>query len=402
LVVEKHLCILQLVDVRWWNAGADYGVSLALGLHRRGHRVIVAGLEESPPLVQAQRLGLAVYATRLGRGGPMSWFSDLNDLVRLIQREKVQLLNAHRAEGHLFSSLASLRLGRRIPVVRTRGDIRPPKGHPLNRWLHLYLTDAVVLPSEALKGPTLGRLRRRPRWLPVIPPGVDADRFCSRHRPSEARSRLGWPAEEPLVGLVGRLSPVKGLNVFLTAAARVIRSLPRTNFAVVGGEAQLSIADLRRMARELHIAHRVHFLGQVAETIPYMEAFDVAVVPSVGSEAICRVALEHMAMSRPVVGTRVNAIPEAVVHERTGLLVPPGDARTLAEAIVILLKDPQKARAMGRAGRRRVESSFTLEHLARRTEHLYARLLAGRRGKPGRHRDHPECQAAPRGKEGRR
>ena len=378
--MEARWHILQLIDVRWWNACADYGVSLALALHRRGHRILVAGQSESPPLMRARQLGLEVRDLRLGRSGPARWAADLDDLVEVIRREKIQLLNAHRAEGHLYASLASLRLGRGIPVVRTRGDIRPPKSHLLNRWLHLDLTDALVLPSKVLEEPVIERLGRRPKRLRIVPPGVDADRYISRSSPREARARLGWPAEEPLVGVVGRLSPVKGWKVFLQAAARVVRSMPDAGFVLVGGEAQLTQADLLKMARRLGIADRIRCLGRVEETIPYVEAFDVAVVPSVGSEAICRVALEHMALSRPVIGSRINAIPEAVRHGRTGLLVPPGDVRVLAEAIESLLKDPRKAQAMGRAGRRRVERLFTLDHLARRTEDLYGRLLSGRDG----------------------
>jgi glycosyltransferase involved in cell wall biosynthesis len=369
---------LQLVDVRWWNACADYGVNLALALHRRGHRILVAGQPGSPPLVRARQLGLAVCGLRLGRGGAARWAPDLDELVKVIRREKIQLLNAHRAEGHLYASLASLRLGRRIPVVRTRGDIRPPKGHLLNRWLHLDLTDALVLPGKVLKGPLVERLGRRPRRLRIIPPGVDEVRYSSRRSPSEARARLGWPEEGPLVGVVGRLSPVKGWDVFLKAAARVAREVPDAGFVLLGGEAQLTTADLIGMARRLGIEERTRCIGRVEETVPYVEALDVAVVPSLGSEAICRVALEHMAMSRPVIGSRVGAIPETVVHDRTGLLVEPGDDRALAEAIVRLLKDPRRARAMGHAGRRRVESEFTLDQLARRTEDLYARLLSCR------------------------
>lgn len=377
MVLEARWHILQLIDVRWWNACADYGVSLALALHRRGHRIVVAGQGGSPPLIRARQLGLEICDLRLGRSGPTRWASDLDDLVDVIRREKIHLLNAHRAEGHLYASLASLRLGRRIPVVRTRGDIRPPKGHLLNRWLHLDLTDGLVLPSKVLQQPLVERLGRRPKRLSIIPPGVDIDRFSGRLSPPQARARLGWPAGKPMIGGVGRLSPVKGWEVFLKAAAGVARSVPDARFALVGGDAQLTRADLLSMARRLGIEDRVRCIGRVDEIIPYMEAFDVAVVPSVGSEAICRVALEHMAMGRPVIGSRVSAIPETVIHGRTGLLVEPGDHRTLTEAMVTLLRDPRKARAMGLAGRRRVERTFTLELLARRTENLYGRLLSG-------------------------
>ena len=376
MVLETRWHILQLIDVRWWNACADYGVSLALALHRRGHRIVVAGQGESPPLIRARKLGLEICDLGLGRSGPARWAADLDDLVDVIRREKIQLVNAHRAEGHLYASLASLRLGRRIPVVRTRGDIRPPKGHLLNRWLHLDLTDGLVLPGKFLQGSLVERLGRKPRRLRIIPPGVDADRYRSLSSPSKARARLGWPAEEPVIGGVGRLSPVKGWDVFLKAAARVARAVPAARFALVGGEAQLTVTDLLGMARRLGIEDRVRCLGRVEQILPYVEAFDVAVVPSVGSEAICRVALEHMAVSRPVVGSRINAIPEAVRHGRTGLLVEPGDDRGLAAALVQLLKDPGKARAMGREGRRRVERSFTLDRLAERTEDLYDRLLS--------------------------
>jgi glycosyltransferase involved in cell wall biosynthesis len=377
--LETRWNILQLVDVRWWNACADYGVSLALALHRRGHRVVVAGQSGSPPLIRARRLGLETRGLGLGRSGPARWTSDLDQLVDLIRRENFQLLNAHRAEGHLYASLASLRLGRRIPVVRTRGDIRPPKGHLLNRWLHLDLTDGLVLPGRFLQEPLLERLGRRPRRLSIIPPGIDANRYSGRCTPRQARARLGWPAGKPLVGAVGRLSPVKGWDVFLKAAVRVLRAVPDAGFVLIGGDAQLSTADLTAMARRLGIENRVRCVGRVEEIIPYVEAFDIAVVPSVGSEAICRVALEHMALGRPVIGSRINAIPETVIDGRTGLLVEPGDHRALAGAMVALLQDPRRAEALGRAGRRRVERSFTLERLARRTERLYERLLSGRR-----------------------
>ena len=112
--------------------------------------------------------------------------------------------------------------------------------------------------------------------------------------------------------------------------------------------------------------------------IPYIGAFDVAVVASLGSEVICRVTLEYMAAAKPVVGTDINAIPEIVVHGSTGLLVPPGDPRAMSEAILSLAQNPQKARALGQAGRRRLREEFTLEHQVRRTERLYRRLLEER------------------------
>jgi glycosyltransferase involved in cell wall biosynthesis len=376
--VKDPLRVLELVNVRWWNACAEYGINVALGLQRRGHHVIVAGQGDSPPLRRAGELGLRVHATRMSSPGPVALTASLKDLIALIRHERIQVLNAHRAEGHLFSILASLMLGRRVAVVRTRGDIRPPKSHRLNRWLHLSRTDAVVLPAEALRQPVRESLGQTPARLEVIAPGVDASGYTSTLTPQQGRLALGWPEKKTLVGIVGRLSPVKGHRIFLKAARQTLSECPHVTFAVVGGGDERSSSELRRLAERLGIADRVRFTGRVDQTRRYIEAFNVAVVASIGSEAICRVALEYMALGRPVVGTRVNAVPEVVAHGTTGLLVPPGDPQAMSRALVTLLKDPHRARTYGLAGRRRVENEFTLDHLAGRTEALYRKVMKDR------------------------
>ncbi len=372
---ESKLRILELVNVRWWNACAEYGINLALGLHRRGHRVIVMGRRSSPPLRTARHLGLPCQPTEMESRHPGDLLASFRNLLSLIHTEGIQIINAHRAEGHLFAAWASLILNRRVRVIRTRGDIRSPKGHLLNRFQHRRLTDAVIIPAEATRKAIAEELGLPPEALRVIPPGVDMRRFHGNLTPEEGRRALGWPEAEPVVGIVGRLSPVKGHDIFLEAASRILQVMPQTAFAIVGHEAQIKIQDLKRKAENLGVVHRIRFMGFVQDLAPMMAAFDVAVVASTGSEIICRVALEHMAMARPVVGTKVNAIPEIVVHRGTGLLVPPGDSKALGEGILSLLRNPQRARALGEAGRRRVQRRFTLEHQVNQTELLYRQLL---------------------------
>jgi glycosyltransferase involved in cell wall biosynthesis len=371
---EKKLRILEIVNVRWWNASAQYGINQALGLHRRGHRVVVVGQAHSPPLRRAHQLGLPIHTLTLESYRPGAAFSNLCALMRLIRRERIQVINAHRAEGHLFAALASLLMNRGVVVVRTRGDVRAPKGHVLNKFLHRRLTDAIVLPTQVMRQPLQG-FGLPLRKIRVIPFGVDLRDFPGDCSPEAGRRALGWPDQEPVVGIVGRFSPVKGHRVFLEAARSVLESMPQTCFAIVGHEAQIKVSGLRERAERLGVAQRVRFTGFVSQVRAAIAAFDVAVVASTGSEVICRVALEHMAMAKPVVGTRTGAIPEAVVHGSTGLLVPPGDPGAMSEAILSLLQNPSKARALGQAGRRRVWEHFTLDHQVRRAEQLYRQLL---------------------------
>jgi len=377
---EKKLRVLELVNVRWWNACAEYGVHLALGLHRRGHRVIVVGGENSLALREAQRLGLPVRPTKMESHHPATFLSSLLALVRLVRRERIQVINAHRAEGHLCAALASLLLREKVVVVRTRGDVRSPKGHWLNRILHHRLTDAIVLPSKAMRKPVSEALGLSANKLCLIPPGVDLRRFANLRSKEEWRKTLGWTDQGTVVGIVGRYSPVKGHRVFLKAAHLVLKANPQTTFVIVGHEAQIKTADLQGLARRLGFADRVRFTGFVPDVTPYIGAFDVAVVASLGSEVICRVTLEYMAAAKPVVGTTVNAIPEIVVHGSTGLLVPPGNPGAMSEAILSLAQNPQKARALGQAGRRRVEEEFTIDHLVQRTEALYWQVIEARHG----------------------
>lgn len=377
---EEKLRVLELVNVRWWNASAEYGIHVALGLHRRGHRVIVVGERNSPPLREAQRLGLPFRPANMESHRPEALLSSLVALARLIKRERIQVINAHRAEGHLCAALTSLVLGKKVGVVRTRGDVRPPKSHWLNRILHHRLTDAIVLPSEAMRKPVSEGLCLSPDTPCLIPPGVDLGRFTKHRSTEEWRKTLGWTDQETVVGIVGRYSPIKGHSVFLKAAHLVLESNPQTTFVIVGHEAQIKTEDLQGLARRLGFADRVRFTGFVPDVAPYIGAFDVAVVASLGSEVICRVTLEYMAAAKPVVGTNVNAIPEIVVHGSTGLLVPPGDPRAMSEAILSLAQNPLKARALGQAGRRRVEAEFTLDHLVQRTEAMYRKVIEARHG----------------------
>ena len=91
--MKNKLRILQLLNVRWWNASAEYGISLALGLHRRGHRVIVMGRQDSPPLRRAKELGLSVQATEMESHQPGRFLASLRELVRLIRRERIQVIS---------------------------------------------------------------------------------------------------------------------------------------------------------------------------------------------------------------------------------------------------------------------------------------------------------------------
>ena len=407
--------ILILCDVRWFNANAWHAVGLAEELVAQGHDVWFAARADSPPGKQAAARGLRVVDLHLERAGPGRLLRGVRALVELARREGIEVFDAHRAEGFLAAAIAARGVGRPLAVVRTRSDIRAPKSHWLNRLLHRRGAHAIGAAANFMcaEFAALGVGRDRVR---VVYPGVILDEFVPGSTRAEAaalRARLGasaagggaampgaadagqgvasagpsaasasadarpaapGAAPRALVGVVGRLTAVKGHAVFIDAAARLAARRPDMHFVIAGEEWDVPRAGLAERAAAHGIADRVHFLDRLPDVRPLLEALDAVVVPSTGSEAVSRVALEAMALARPVVASAVGSLPE-LLDEDAGVLVPPGDADALADALDRVLSDPAGAEEMGWRGRRRLETYFTRDRAARATVDLYADAL---------------------------
>jgi glycosyltransferase involved in cell wall biosynthesis len=133
----------------------------------------------------------------------------------------------------------------------------------------------------------------------------------------------------------------------------------------------VTTASLRAQARGLDLGECVLFAGHAGSVAPWMRGSAVGVIPSLGSEAVSRVALEWMAQARPVVASSVGGMPELIESGRSGLLVPPGRADALAEAVLSLLADPPWLRLLGELARRSAETRFSTERLLRETARVY-------------------------------
>jgi glycosyltransferase involved in cell wall biosynthesis len=169
------------------------------------------------------------------------------------------------------------------------------------------------------------------------------------------------------IGAVGRLVPQKGLDVLLRAVVQV----PAARAMLVGqGDEE---RRLQALAHQLGVADRVSFAGWVDEPRRLLPTFDVFALPS-RFEGFPLVVLEAQLAEVPVVAANVGSVAEAVIHEETGLLVPPDDPDALATALNTLLSDRPNRRRLGRAGRELVLDRFTAAHMARAFERLYAEL----------------------------
>lgn len=376
-VVSEPLRILQLVTVRWFNACAEYALNLSSALAERGHRVVIGGFPGSPPVEEARRRGLQVLDVFDLRSGRFDYPVALHRLRRYLRQSRFDVINAHRAEDHLAAALALA--GRRdTPLIRTRGDVRPPKRTPLSRFLYERWTSAHVLTADFMRTRFYGAFRIPPGDLVTIRPGLDVDRF-REGLPGRwaARNTLRLPRTARLFGVVGRLAAAKGHLVALEAFAGVASRFPDAHLVIAGAAEELTPAFLSERSQHLGIDRRVILLPRLPDVRPLLAALDVGVVASTHSEAISRVALEFQAAGVPVIGSDMNSIPEIVRHGQTGLIVPPGDAAALGQAMERLLTEPHLAERLGEAGPGQIRRHYGLAAMVEMTERLYRRL--GRR-----------------------
>jgi glycosyltransferase involved in cell wall biosynthesis len=197
--------------------------------------------------------------------------------------------------------------------------------------------------------------------------GMDLTPFPKRELPGLRR-----PGEPTVIGTVAHFSHEKGLCHLVEAAALIPDVHARMRFVLVGDGACRQ--DLENQVRDRGLESCFHFAGFQKQPAPYLSAFDCFVLPSL-SEGLSSSILSAMAASLPVIATNVGGIPELIEHEQNGLLVPPANPVSLAQAIQRLVDNPAEAFRMGRQGRLRAEKQFTLQRMILQIEQLCSSFL---------------------------
>ncbi len=245
-----------------------------------------------------------------------------------------------------------------------------------DRWLSRSLKGFICI-SQAVQRHERGLGgRTEPSW--VVYNGLDLADFDQVEDDTLERAKLGFGPEEQVVGCIGRLVAWKGQRVFLRALGRLAPHRPSLRGLIVGGSEAGETAyaqELAELVRQLGLEGKVTFAGFRRDVPCILRAMDVLVHASTAPEPFGRVIIEGMAAGRPVIGADGGAVPEIIEDKVTGLLVPPGDERALAEAIAWVLDHPQERKAMCLAARRAVEIRFTTEQYVRGVESVYEELF---------------------------
>lgn len=349
-------------------------VNLALGLDRSRFDLHLASIHSYGALLEEIRPIQAFHDSfpirSLYRFGT---FLQALRLARYMRRNRFQVVHTYGLYTNLFAIPAAKLAG--VPVVvasiRDRGDIltRP------QRWLQRQvcrLADRVVTNAEEIRAVLIGHGYRAGK-IAVVRNGVAPARF----RPADVstvRREFCIPGDAPVVLLLSRLNPMKGVEYFIDAASLTARDWPAVRFLIVGDSLQASYtAQLQARAASLGIADRVLFAGFRTDVPELLAGASLSVLPSL-SEGISNTVLESMAAGVPVVATRVGGTPEIIEDGVSGLLVPPRDAPALAAAMQRLLSNPVLSSSLRDAARRRIADIFSMEASIRQVEDLYCEL----------------------------
>ena len=366
---SRPVRLLLAVDSLEVGGAERHVVDLALAMRRLGHEVEVAcsvAGELSAPLAEEGLTVRPLLDRRVKRrvGAGYAW-----RLGRLVRSGRFDLVHAHIYASAAASALATLGTG--VPLVVTEHTEGAWQGQPARLVSRLVYGRArrVIAVSGQIQSRLLARDGVPPEKISVIPNAV----IPSLGRLRDSSSVLpDVPMDRPLVGVVARLQPEKGISTFLKAAASVRARVPDALFLVVG-DGPLR-GELHAFARASGLSDGVRFLGHRTEAREIVGLLDVLVVPSF-TEGAPLIVLEAMASGVPVVASAVGGIPDQVRHGREALLVEPGDPGALGEALVGLLRDPSLARRLADAGLRRTEREFNHETMVRRVEAVYRAAL---------------------------
>jgi glycosyltransferase involved in cell wall biosynthesis len=335
------------------------------GLSKKGHYVCIACRQQARIKNEAIKMGIDVITL------PFRKLYDIESMIRLVRilrSEKFDVVNTHSGVDSWIGGVAGRIAG--VPLlVRTRHLNIPLRRNILN-FIH-YLPHLYISCGENMRSRLINECGFPAEKVVSIPTGVDSSLF-NVSKNNEAKIKYGLDVNSTVIANVGILRKVKGHEVTLKAARRVIESVPDARFLIVGDGPRRDA--LLGFAVELGISGQVVFTGYV-ENIEEIYSFADVTLLSSWSEGLPQGMLQAMAAGVPVVATGVGGVPEVIKNEVTGLLVDAGDDEALSEEIMRIIKNPELALRISENAAALVKQEHSMDLMVDKIENLYLNLL---------------------------
>jgi len=357
----KILQILPELNVGGVETGT---LDLSKHLVRLGHKSVV--VSAGGTLVKELEAGGAKhYVLGVNKKSIISMFKLIPKLVEIIKQEEIDIVHA-RSRVPAWVAYFACRRSRAIFVTTCHGYYKKHFFSVVMGWAKRVIVLSNVIARHMIEDFSVPHER-----IKLVPRSVDLEKF--KYLDPKTKRK-----EDFNVGIIGRITPLKGHLHFIKAMARISRLVPRLKIWIVGDAPASKEAykeELQILVRRLGLWHCTEFLGTQRDVPGILEHLDLVVLATTTHEAFGRVVVEAQAAGVPVVATKVGGVIDIIEDGKNGLLVPPADSRSMAEAIMRIFKDTQFARELAQNAYAKVKEKYSVELMVKNTLDIYREVL---------------------------
>jgi glycosyltransferase involved in cell wall biosynthesis len=350
-----------------FNTGGITSYILTLGeaLVKSGHKVWVvsSGGNCVPRLESAGIRHVQINIRTKSEVSPKLWLN-FGTLKKLIQKEGIDIIHAQTRVTQVLGGFLSRATGVKV-VTTCHGFFRP-------RWFRKMFPcwgEAVIAISKPVAHHLSADFGVPQNKIHLIANGIDLDRFVMTNEQMrrEARQKTDI-GDKPLIGIIARLSDVKGIDVLIKAMPLILKEIPSSNL-LIAGQGPQEVA-LKKLTQDLGLSACIHFKSTVNQTQDLLCAFDVFVMPSL-MEGLGLSVMEAQACGIPVVASRVGGLVDLIEDGKSGYLVAVNDPKALADRIIEVLRAPQQSKVMAQQARLNIEQRFSARQMLQETLGVY-------------------------------
>jgi lipopolysaccharide heptosyltransferase II len=358
----KILQILPELNVGGVETGT---LDLAKYLVRLGHKAVV--VSAGGDLVgELEASGAKHYTLPVNKKSLISIFKLIPELAKIIKNEEIDIVHA-RSRVPAWIAFFACRRTRAVFITTCHGYYKKHYFSSVMGWAKRVIVLSNVIARHMIEDFGLPHDR-----IKLVPRSVDLERFKFLD-PKQKRK------DDFNVAIIGRITPLKGHLYFIKAMARVLRSVPRLKIWIVGDAPASKEAykeEVQVLVRRLGLWHCTEFLGTQRDIPGILAHLDLVVLATTTHEAFGRVIIEAMASGVPVVATKVGGVVDIIQDGKNGLLVPPADPKSMADAVMRIFKDPQLARELAENAYAQVKEKYNLELMVKNTLDVYRDALS--------------------------
>lgn len=367
--------ILQIFASRSWGGGEQYVFDLGKELIKQGDKVFFASQRSSIIQQKLNAVGLSICFW-----GLFGYF-DIITVIRImffVKRNNIQIIHIHKFNHAFLCIFVKLLFWKRnIKLILTRHLVRPAKTKGLYIWLYRHI-DRIVFVSELAKQEFLSTF-----------PNVDIHKIDVIYNSSyidqnqsfeklDLYTKYQLSKETVLLGFSGRLSQEKGIEILIEAIALLPHDLPIHLF-IAGQGKQEYRQKIEYKIEQLGLLHKITLIGFCNHIVRFIDAIDIAVLPSIQRESFGLSMIEFMQMGKLVITTNNGAQKEYITHNENGILIDPNDAQKLAIAIEQLSTDPKRCKAIGEKAYQKFWNDLSYDKFMQRINFLYNNILNGKK-----------------------